>query len=656
MRLTKNIIKDESVCLDFGKDSINPLDILECENMLLTDRGFKTRPGINPIRETPVFLPSVHSEYADFKLTNFFLTIDGKSAQIAVITESDNNSYVYYQIAAIFSDGSHRSLGKIPFTRASADTFASPYSYVVYSGKKTVGCGIYFMARLGYDDVSEDFLIYEISNDMTNWIRLFEKDYYTPTLLCHGRGDRANLAIAQADINLSKPKMLEAPNMLTGNFDCFYTSDGYSSSFTLPEFEGTPEKIICSLTTDNGKVFTWEMNSVNGYSAEADILDITIIAKFKPTLNQVVFIRLDSVPYSPYYYGLQNNMRFSVKNSTNKALRAISVTKSCNVPGNSKLGKASMTVFSGNYYNSDEALFINSDYPLYFPERCTCSLSAQKGEEEAIVVLSDRVIFLRNKTATAFKVTMAEPYSIKNIVSGVEDTAVSYPSLTAEKRINLPEKINDSSVARSGNTIFFCSQKKNLYSLDYSLSLKDFAAEIPIVPSTAAFSGRFYIALNNKHCSVFDIGNPQKAASFMWKFPIKIVASTDFGSETVFLAKNPDDAIFAYRLDGETDRYATKGNKFLTEKISSVLTLRILKGICKKRLYSITVDVETREDSPILIFDGDKIIGRHIISDGKNLLRRPSFFEDISVKFSFKDNALVSVFGVRFSKLSKIRR
>lgn len=657
MHLKKNIIKDESVYLDFEKDNLLPSDILDCENMMLSDHGFKNRPGISLIREKPVFSLSDFSEYADFKLTDFFLTIDGKNAQIAVVTESDNYSYIYYQIIAIFSDGSHRSLGHIPFNRASFDSFASPYSYVIYGGKKTLGGGIYFMTRLGYDQLSDEFLIYEISNDMTSWIRLLEKDFYSPTLLSHGRGDKANVAIALVDINLSKPKLLESPNMLTGNFDCYYTSDGYSNSFTLPQFKGEPEKIICTLTTDIGAVYKWEMESDKAYLANADIHGNKVTALYKPEQNQVVFINPDNTPYAPSYFGLENNMHLSVKNSTNEALRAVSVTKSCNVLGNSKSGKASLTVFSGNYYNSDEALWINPDYPLYFPERCTCSLSAQNGDEENMIVISDRVIFLRNKSATAFKAVSSEPYSIKNILSGVENAGtVSYPVLTLERRINLPEKNNNLSIARSGNTIFFCSQNGNLYGLDYSLSLKDYSVKMSVEPKIAAFVGRYYLSINDNYCSVYGLGNDKKSIVFKWKFPIKIIASTDFGNETIFFAKDPNDSVYVYRLDGETDRYATDSDKFFTDKISSFITLRIYKSIYKKRLYSITADAETTEDSLIEIYDCNKIIGRHIISNGKNLMKRPSFFEDISVKFSFKDKAVILGVGIRYSKLSKIRR
>lgn len=657
MNFTKNIINDNRIKFDFTKNSFDASNILDCENMVLSDNGFKTRPGISPFKNKPIFELSEFSEYADFNLTDFYVTVDERTAQLAVIIESDNDSYVHYCILAIFPDGSSRSLGHIPFNRASADTFATPYSYVIYSGKKTVGGGIYFLTRTMSNGVLDAFQIYEISETLDSWTLLSESEFYIPTILSHGRGDRANVAITLADINLPKPKKLQSMNLLTGNFKCYYTSDSYSSSFTLPEFEGTPDSITCSLTTDIGTVIQWKMRAENYYITDKDIGGDPITAIYKPELNQVIFINLDGSPYAPSFYGLENNMCFSIVNSENSASRVSSMTKSCNVTGNGKSGTANVTIFSGSYSNANEIIWIDPLYPLYFPSNCSRSLSSSKGDSESMIVVNESVVFLKNKSVSSFKVTSAEPYSIENIIHGIENSEkISYPTLVSEKRVSLTENINTSSIKRSGNEIWFCGESGNIYRTDSSLSLKSYNVTLSSSPETALISNGYYIAVNGNLCSVVDISQNSDPKVFTWRLPIKILSSSDFTTDTVFFAKDQNDSVFIYRLSGEYDQYFVDGAKIVTEKISSALSLELFNGMEKKRLYDIAVNIALTESSLMEIFDRDKKIGHHIVYNGKNLNKRPTLFENLAVKFSFGNSALVKEINIRYSDLKKTRR
>ncbi|MBO7217768.1 MAG: hypothetical protein J6V50_03620 [Clostridia bacterium] len=657
MEFKKNIFKCKSAYFDLSAPSKNTADIADWENMMFCKEGVKTRPGIEPLRGDALFDLYPFSEFARFRLTDFFMVIDGKTAQLAVAIEGDSVSYIYYQILAIFSDGTRRDLGFLPFNRTASTDFEQPYSYVLYAGKKTIGGGIYFLARFGTGKDTDNYRIYEITEDLNDWKLLSSNDFYTPTVLCHGRGNRVNLALTMSDITLSKPKMLEAKNLLSGSFKCYYTTDNFSNGFALPNFEGAPSEIHITLRTDTDSVFNWILNADNYFSASVTVKGSPMTAKYLPEHSEIFFYDSANYAFPPDYYGLENNLCFSVKGTTDERLRVASMTKATNILGFNKKGSASVTVFSGSFHNAKEALWINPENPLYFPSCCACTLSNFEGDEENVQVVNNNVIFLKDKSATSFKVTAAEGYSIENIINGVENAdEVSYPALISERRISLPEKINTNSVTRCGNEIWLCGEGGSIYCLNSSLSLKSYPAALKIKPVCASVSGQQYFAFDENECSVFDFSEEGNGSVYNWKFPVKITASTDFGNETLFFAKDQNDSVYVYRLGGDFDRYFIDRNKVKNEEISAYLSLLIEHSGEKKRLYSFISNARLQKAALLEIFDDDKKIGHHIISNGKSVLNRPSFFENLKIKISFQGLSTLLGVGIRYSKLSKNRR
>ncbi len=658
MKLCDSKIKNEYLKLDFTADNADESAYLDSKNMLMTKSSFKTRPGVAPTENPFYYSPSASALENTFTLTDFFVDVNGRPAQISVATELVNSTTLRYHMNAIFSDISRKTLYSISFTKNSSNQFFRPLTYVIYSGKKTKGGGIYFLTLLADQNDNRRVEIYEINASLTAWTKLSVNDYYIPTLFIDGHGDLYDMSVFEDTLDYKKTQFLEGCNLLSGNFDCYFSTDGSSYCFPLPEMPNKPKEIVCVLKFDSITYLEWHLNAENGYENEIDLLGNWVTAVYDASANNIYFRSLYDDGFALLYNGLENNLKISVRSTPNpEALKAAAFQSVCNAMGSSKSGSSSVTVFSGNIADSSAVYWINPENPLYFCENCRLHLPSDTQPDNRMLFLDNRLILFKDSSIFSAKVTSAEGYriaDIKNRVSGAK--AVSFPSLSFTRQLTLPAKIEICSIANCGDEIYFCDNNRTVYRLSAALSLKRFDILLPFLPDNAAvYEGKF-LTFKGNSCAAFVPNISEKYGAFNWTFPINIIASSNIGRQTVFFATDSDTNVCIFLIGGTTDRYFVTKNSVRTEveeNICAELSVGLLQSDTKLKLLKLVTKLKSNVPSVLEVFDRKiKITERHIKNE-RFTLNCVSRFNDLSLKLSFKECAELFSVGAEYRRLSK---
>lgn len=657
MKFKNNLFSEKFKQIVLSADSVNDEVLLSSENLILTDKNIATRPGMRLSADPIVFDPWEFSAgYTEFDLTELYIDIDGKTARLAVSTEDDGYSNKNYHIQAIFSDTDRRDLGYIAFTRTDSYTFGVPSSYVIYSGKPTTGCGIYFLTRIVYGNAPDSVRIYELSEDMTNWLFLSDANCYIPTVLMNGHGNLIGNALINSELNISDPCKLEAFNMLNGRFRSYYTSDGYSNSFTLPALPNS-ESIKCSLRINPAVIAEWTIAANSNVSDTALIGEDSVRIRCNRKTGCIFFEYDNSFPYFPSFYGVENNLCITAsKDCTESSLKVCSMSLMCNISANSSKATSSSTVFSGSDLYPAELIWIDPENPLYFPENCSLTFSEPLAPIKSIAALDGRLMIFKKQKLLSAKVTSPDRYDIDGILKNIENSGkVAFAAISADRQITLPSPICANTVKHMGDSVFFCCKNGTLYKTNSALSLILCSKTLSFEPSLAAVFDGKYLTFSDKDCYVFDPNTSNKLGLYHWSFPVSFIAALTAEGEAVFFARNDDGLIYCFTLDGDEDCYLTTDETPLKRKpIVSALTLELIRFGRRCRLYSLSVSADTEKPCEFeLIYDG-KAHQTVWLDKNRSLIHRPAVFRCLSAEFHFSGRAKLYGIGLKYAKLSKL--
>ncbi len=649
MNLKDIRIKSEALELHLGQGLSSDSIAVSAKNMLQTEGGYKSRPAIFTREDSVVYTPDEYAEYSEFQLTEFSLRIGGQTARLAIASETDERSYIYYHISAIFSNGSRRSLGYVPFRRNSSSSFSRPYRYVVYAGKETFGAGVYFLARLSGPD-GDELRIYELGENYTDWTLISADSFYIPTLFINGRGDRAAFAILQNELKLSAVKRLEPLNRLCGSFDCRFTADGFSAGFTLPSFPTTPESITCRFKDEYDETFVWTLNSQNSFCAETLVNGTAVRAKLEVYSNKIKFTRADLSEYPLPYSGRENNLQISVRAAENpECAAATSVSAACNVSALSKSGSSLVTVFYGSLTSPDEVSWINPENPLYFPEGCSVRLNTPTDPDGKLFSLNGRIYLFCSNFVFSASVSAAESYNITDILNGTPTASVSLPSVSFDKQLTLPEEIVGKTVAHAGEEIFFCTNDGKINRLTPSLSHTCYSLRAAPLPETAAVGENGYLLIYGSSLRLF---NPSDGSLTDWSLPVRVLSGCEVGGITLLLGRGAAEIIYCFTLSGSEDVYFSEDNSgnLISRPISSELTVTFKELRERSRLYTLWLDADFEGMATAELFDGKSKRGHHHFHSDNTLIQKPIFFDRLSAKLSFGGSAEIRKLALKYSR------
>ena len=290
---------------------ISENEIVECNNVIFEEALLKSRKGFCT-DASKVF--DVSENYERFKTPFKFLSdkyiIDGKECRFGYSVIWDEQSYAFLNTYMVFCDGTRKDLSPILFNRSSENSFFVPKTICLFKAQRKGGCGIYIFCtseNYAINNYYEDYLVFELDENMQSWNRLFETDYYIPTVYYNGRGNHFSESAVKDDPIYEKPSELEPQNLLTGYFYSYFSTDGSSSSFQLPitELDDTP--VICTVSYKDGSVYKW---IISGDEAEANFINTKVKAKCNRKTGLISFTQGDVAYELPVFVkGSINNIK-----------------------------------------------------------------------------------------------------------------------------------------------------------------------------------------------------------------------------------------------------------------------------------------------------------------------------------------------------------
>lgn len=617
-------------------------------NIILKDGAIKARPGMSPAQNPAVFDPnSFGDSYAVFELSDLFVDLEEGRGQIAVMSEHDNYANVIYHISAVFSDGTKRSLSSITFSRTDSTSFPLPASYVIYNGKAVRGRGVFFLCRMVSFNNPDGYRVYELSEDADRWVLLMSSEFYTPTILKNGRGNQSSAALIYEDKRLDEPCLLEPMNMLNSAFYCYYTSDGYSYSFSLPHKSLANLPITCRLTINKEVVATWEINGGSDSSEYAEVNGTALRLRCNRNSGKVFFEGESGAPIAVPYYNEQNNLFFSAHSNTANPL------KPCSMSRISRISKAfgTVTVFSSSSLYPGEFVWINNDNPLYFPETCQLKLDEPSGDIEAFFTLEDQVCAIKKNLFFSGKVGAAQPYDIERIVEGVASAdTICLPSLSFNLLSALDCDVFGNTAKTISGKVFVTLKNFTVCSIDSSGKIASLGSAITGVAPDFAFAldGKYLLAYDNT-CHVYDTD----IYRYEWIFPCRIKAASEIFGKTVLFADAGDLAAYAFTLGEDTDTYLYGGIRHSAE-IKGKAVIELMNEVQRCRLYELSLKTSGVGNISLNLLDGSKSISTERFKSGNIILSKPSVANRLVAKVELNGNVLLSCIGIKYTKLKSL--
>ncbi len=372
------------------------------DGKFLTRRSLLTTPD-NALHTT------ISTQSANFSLTDSTIFLNGEYHRVGLITETDEISYIDYGFVFINHNSEHIYAGNIRFSRASSYEFNRPRSIMVFSGKATKGIGIYAFIDVNKPVDDNVLKIYELSEDMHSWITINMEETYTPDYYINGRGTM----YLESDETYPTPQFKDPINMLNPKYNCYYTSDGVSSSFHLPtkriEF-GDGDGLSVDLTLPNGHKYTWKISKGSMISEETVVGDYSVRVTINALSGSITFISSPSGYVPPKSEGLTNNIKITLRLENKDYHDKIAGMQRALWYGSGNSG--SRLCITGNRSYPSLVCISEKDQPLYFPESNqffvgdpSQKVTALARQNKSIIMFKEKEIFSAYYTSGNFTIT-----------------------------------------------------------------------------------------------------------------------------------------------------------------------------------------------------------------------------------------------------------
>ncbi len=549
--------------LDGGLDTLNSPDLIadnnisECLNMWYEGSHLKTRPGFKCDIEKAVISNTYGSTgELTYKITDIPVYRYGEYYRVATsqVLSDDYVYYIYVYLIDVY--GNIESIGHINFNRFDSDTFFVPTNVTFYSGKAQSGGGIFALIALeNIENLSQKkYYIYEINQDFSNWERA--DDFYVPTVLINGRGNKYQIAKTETDFITEKPRILESQNMLNDKFYAYYTSDGYSSAFKLPFNNIANEEVSFKVYFMSDDYLEWVIpkDMIRGYQT----YDGKEIIAYLNRDTGVIYFKHGGFDFPIPVMELcgENNIKVTAKRSIENGVANI-VKASCTARHNSKLllagGKNGNTVYSADY-----------DNPLYFPMSSSIDIGESTSPITYMSPQEDKLLVFKEHQLHLLSIKEGEAL---NQIALISDNGKAFKAADSLKT----EQISNSVGCNKVDTIAICKgrnywlgESNRLYRFELSgkrlsevpISVKLSIDDFSIDTATAISGDEYYILVMENKLLVIDIKSYENPKTFLWQTPsdLEIKSGFQHSGEYIFLctAENTETA-FCVRLEGERD-------------------------------------------------------------------------------------------------------
>lgn len=615
---------ERTVRLDGGINSVlSPMlmsenEMSDCSNVIFKDSMLSSRKGF--FTDNDMILGTVNSTYklkTPFKFLDGVFVFDGKECRIGYAIIWDERSFALFYSYLVFSDGTYKEINTMRFGISGSNFFA-PETLCVFKGKGTSGGGIYLFCQTKNYTSTEpiyDYGIFELNFEPNYWNRIDESQCYAPIVYYHGRGNRFFESSAKDDAIYEKPSELEPQNLLSGYFNCYFSTDGCSDSFQLPITDLGDRTIVCILSYKDGSVYRW---IISGTESEITFLNTKVRATINRKTGLISFTQ-NSTPYAlpVLVNGSVNNLKITAYKSNNDGIASI-------VGSTGVVNHKSNIISYGSHIAPNKIFTASSENPLYFPKDCSCEVGTSGENVTAMKKIEDSLIAFTADSVYSIKLSEGDLIAYCELISGESKSffkpdKLTCSALNSQFGCRLPKSImtiGDKCVFQGRYKIYIMSKAGKVYSISYPVSAM--AEEGSIGKNQAisfVYDGFYGIVIDDK-IYLADIENfdtkSTKANWYVWQLPNNstITDAAHIGKNPLFAFLNSqEDVYYLSKLFGDKDITLT-GDSSAFSTSESVITAYFKTAFIdfdKIKLEAIRLKIGSNGDLLIEV-DGDGTI------------------------------------------------
>ncbi len=386
-----------------SEDKLGECENLWMQNGVLTsrqgaaadERFFAEYEGSSDMTQSPI-------------VTDTLVTFGAETYRIAYMMHiSGSETSQYVNVYFVDKNGNFTNAGTMMNYRLDRYNFYVADNVFFIVGKAKFGCGVYAFMRIDNYGLDKDYAVYELSTDRTKWIRLWKGDFYSPIIYINGRGMRYE----EADNPYTgTPMAFEDPNMLTGDFRAYYTSDGISASFQLPVLELDDSKITARVYRSPGDYIEWNiMPEESSGTTRFYGQDIVMTCNRKTGIVSFTVDGLEyAIPKMVYYNA--NNIKFSARKEVKENIAKI-------IGSQSSFAYNSRIYICGNQTAPNEVYSARSSNPLYFPTG-SVAVIGDSSPVNAIGVQNNKLVAFKTDEICRINLSEGNLYSRKELFVG----------------------------------------------------------------------------------------------------------------------------------------------------------------------------------------------------------------------------------------------
>ncbi len=617
----KSKTKEKEIYLPAGE-----LSFSELKNCMLSGDLVKNAPGFEEDDNIIAHVDHSSAYETEFMLTDCYITHKGKYGRIGLTVSDNLFGTVYYNMVFIAEDGSSENLGCIQFA-SNGGEIGIPESFTVFSGRKTVGDGVYFLSRKAFDG-EEDFIsIREYSTEDGMWVMLTDSSIYAPTLLEYGRGEDYHFAEINGNpLNFPAPKSPEPKNLLSSRFISKYTTDGASFGFTLP-LSGLDDSGVSAKIRLDGKQYTLRIYAGSIKSEPVEIEGEEVILYCDRSFARVFFEKKSGGAWTPPLSSEYNNLEvtaYKTEEAHKQSVAAMSRAKK--LAGSVLEGGEAVTVFWGSSLSPQSIILNSPKNPLYFPKDSAVKLG-EEGELHDLITLGKRLYIFKGN----------EVY--KSDIKAVKDVAV-YP-VSLSYFCSLPTSPAKNTVASLSDEILFADRFGSVYSINTSsLSIKRICRMEAPADFAAEFDGKYLLVKEDTALVLQKRGNGFVQGS--WSFPKSCVGIFSAAGEVIFF--------FEKISGGAVDIIAAK-LKEEEKTAKAALEFKLLEEKGNIRLNSVTLIGKGGEFTLTSFANGRLSASRRgSLKEGRAKVLVGSISEELSIRLTFKDAFVLEKIKAQYIK------
>lgn len=586
------------------------------ENVMFVGNTLKTRPGM--ITDTSKFLKCPYtgnSDYSKYFLTDSKIYIDRRCYRIATEYMEYDFSEYHVAIYLIDAEGTATYTGTLHFNRTSDDFFLIPTNITFFQGKAQSGGGIFALISLNNMDNYKDraFSIYEINSSLSNWLRV--TSFYIPTVYINGRGDFYEKAAASNQAYSASPAFLEAPNLLSGQFYAYFSSDGYSSAFRLPFSSLANDKVTCRIYRTPSSYTEWSVSASATSNVQSFIgVDVTMnVDRSKGMIYFTVAAGDYSIPLMNKYKA--NNIKITASKVIEDGFNDVaSCTKSLNM--NSRIilsgGIRNNRIYSARYEN-----------PLYFPRGDIAEIGESRLPVTAFLEVKNKILALKKNESFLINIKIGKAINEISLLADNDSQFFETDKFTVSTLSHDIGGLKQNSVATLGDEAVLYGSDGNIYSISQSGKIKNIGSRIKnILDEIPSYSRESVITVGcDKYClfisenraiaACYDNSlSKENLAFYVWELPknMRITGGFSHSSSPIMLCRVNPNIGYCASFGGKEDAIITSltDSGIISQKIKSSISTKHFSDNAislRKRLNKIYMQLISSGNTEIYLND-----------------------------------------------------